>query len=72
MYFESLGSLLQMGGHGAYVWSTYGIGLLIIVYNIISPLWARKRILSQVLRQVRSSQSRVNIKDQDAQEVSVE
>ncbi len=58
MYFESLASLIHMDGHGVFVWAAYGIGVLIIAYNIISPLRARKRILSQVLRQVRSSRSR--------------
>ncbi|MGI9278976.1 MAG: heme exporter protein CcmD [Endozoicomonas sp.] len=58
MYFENLASLIHMEGHGVYVWSTYGIGLLIIAYNIISPLRARKRIVAQIQRQVRSNQSR--------------
>ncbi|WP_062269562.1 heme exporter protein CcmD [Endozoicomonas arenosclerae] len=58
MYFESFASLIHMDGHGMYVWPTYGIGLLIIAYNIISPLRARKRIVAQIQRQVRGSQSR--------------
>ncbi|WP_257276005.1 MULTISPECIES: heme exporter protein CcmD [unclassified Endozoicomonas] len=58
MYFENLASLIHMGGHGVYVWSAYGMGLLIIVYNIVSPLRFRERIVSQIQRQVRSSQSR--------------
>ncbi|WP_034837516.1 heme exporter protein CcmD [Endozoicomonas numazuensis] len=58
MYFDSLASLIHMDGHGIYVWSTYGIGLLIIAYNIVSPLRARKRIVAQIQRQVRSNQSR--------------
>ena len=52
MYFSSFASLLNMEGHGIYVWTAYGIGLLIIAYNIISPLCARRRIISQIRRQV--------------------
>jgi heme exporter protein D len=31
---------LQMGGHGAYVWSAYGITLAVLVGNV---WWARRR-----------------------------
>lgn len=56
MYFEDFASLVHMDGHGVYVWSTYAIGLLIIAYNVISPLLARRRITGQIRRQVRSQE----------------
>lgn len=33
MNFESLDALLAMGGHGLYVWLSYGVSLLVIVWN---------------------------------------
>lgn len=31
---------LRMGGYGAYVWSAYGITLIVLIFNI---WWARRR-----------------------------
>ena len=39
--FSNFNAILDMGGHGIYVWSVYLIGILIIV---ISFLIAKKRI----------------------------
>ena len=35
-----MSSFLAMGGYGAYVWSAYGITLLVLILNI---WWARRR-----------------------------
>lgn len=39
MYFESLEAFLQMGRHGPYVWSAYGITLFLIGLNV----WLARR-----------------------------
>lgn len=52
MYFENFSSLMHMDGHGLYVWSTYGIGLAVIAYNVVAPLLAGKRITGRIRRQV--------------------
>ena len=39
--FKNLNELLEMGGHGIYVWSVYLVGILIIS---ISFIIAKKRI----------------------------
>lgn len=38
MYFESIGDLWHMAGHGAFVWSAYGISALVLVSIIAQPL----------------------------------
>jgi heme exporter protein D len=38
---------LRMGGHGAYVWSAYGITLAVLVGNV---WWARRRHLNALER----------------------
>ena len=52
MYFEDLTSFIRMGGHGPYVWSAYALGLIVMAWNILAPLMARKRILTQLQRQI--------------------
>ena len=54
MMFENLTDFGWMGGHGPYVWSAYGVALLIIVYNLISALAHRRRVTE--LNQRRRSQ----------------
>lgn len=40
--FESLQALFEMGGHGLYVWLSYGIGAAVIIYNLMSASSANK------------------------------
>lgn len=48
MQFDSLAALLQMGGHGPYVWSAYGISLLVLLVNALLPGWRRAAFLREV------------------------
>ena len=38
MMFESLSAFMDMGGHGAFVWSAYGIALIVFGYNVVAPI----------------------------------
>ncbi|MBK6961426.1 MAG: heme exporter protein CcmD [Gammaproteobacteria bacterium] len=40
-----------MGGHGPYVWSAYGVALVVLVWLVVQPLRRRAAILKSV-RQV--------------------
>ncbi len=40
-----------MGGHGPYVWSAYGVALVVLVWLVVQPLHRRAAILKSV-RQV--------------------
>ncbi|MDF5805803.1 heme exporter protein CcmD [Pseudomonas aeruginosa] len=53
MSFESFGDFLAMGHHGPYVWSAYGIGLLVLAINVAEPLLARRRYLQEEARRLR-------------------
>lgn len=53
MYFETIENLIQMGGHGVYVWTCYLIALLVVGYNLVSPLLARKRAIDAVRCRIR-------------------
>ena len=38
-----MSEFFQMGGYGAYVWSAYGLSLVVLVLNVVA---ARKRHLN--------------------------
>ncbi len=47
MSFESFGDLLAMGGHGLYVWLSYGLTLAVVVLNVMAPIAGRRRYLRE-------------------------
>ncbi|MCW2267426.1 MAG: heme exporter protein CcmD [Pseudomonas sp.] len=53
MSFASFSDFLAMGHHGLYVWSAYGICLLVLAVNVASPLLARRRYLQEEARRLR-------------------
>ncbi len=57
MSFDSLGEFLAMGQHGLYVWSAYGICLVVVIWNLAVPLFARRRYLQEEARRLRREQS---------------
>ncbi|KEA64270.1 hypothetical protein ADIMK_1516 [Marinobacterium lacunae] len=52
MSFNSFSEFLSMGGHGLYVWLSYGLGVIIILGNLIAPLQAGKRLRAQLTRRL--------------------
>lgn len=59
MQFDSLDSFIAMGGHGFYVWLSFGIGLLVLCANIAAPIFKRKELLKALRKRVRR-ESRAN------------
>lgn len=53
MHFESLADFIAMGTHGPYVWLSYGLTTLIIVWNLLQPLLQRRRLLKQQAQRLR-------------------
>jgi heme exporter protein D len=52
----SLQEFLAMGGYGFYVWTSYGICLVVLVANVVIPVIQRKQFLrQQALKQKRQS-----------------
>ncbi|SJM94121.1 Heme exporter protein D [Crenothrix polyspora] len=50
----TLQEFFAMGGYGFYVWTSYGITLLVLVVNILIPIIQRKQFLrQQALKQKR-------------------
>jgi heme exporter protein D len=53
MYFDTFAEFLQMGKHGAYVWSSYGISALLIGLNILFAVVAQRNAREEVKRLAR-------------------
>jgi len=43
-----MSEFLHMGGYAAYVWSSYGIALLVLLANLIAPVMSRRKLLLQL------------------------
>ncbi len=53
MIFANIDELLHMGGHGLYVWVSYGVTVAGLVALVVLPLLARRRLLRDIARRVR-------------------
>ena len=47
MSFDSLADFVAMGGHGLYVWLAYGSTIVVVVANVLSLRFARRRYFRQ-------------------------
>lgn len=56
MYFDSLGAMLHMDGHGSYVWSAYLITLIVLAILLLAPRRRQRRILQQLDGELRQRQ----------------
>lgn len=56
MYFQSFADFLAMGHHGPYVWSAWGLTAAIVLWNILQPWRARRRLLREQAALLRREQ----------------
>ncbi len=54
---NSFDEFLAMGGYGFYVWTSYAIGFVVLVLNIIIPLMQRKQLLRELALKQKRAQS---------------
>ena len=64
MSFDSLSEFFAMGGHGLYVWLSYGAALLVVFFNTAWVRFARRRYL----REAADRTQRYSVAMQAAQE----
>ena len=58
----SLTEFLHMGGYAFYVWTSYGLALVVLVANLIAPMRHRKKLLADFARKARRERkSRENL-----------
>ncbi len=58
----------DMGGYAFFVWTSYGLTLLVIVANIVSPIMQRKKVISRIKRAIK----RENIEMANIEKTQVE
>lgn len=58
--FASFADFVAMAGHGPYVWISYGVSLLVMIYLVVSPMTRAKRQLRALARQPARPDGRKN------------
>ena len=49
----NLDEFFHMGGYAFYVWTSYGIALLVLLANVIGPLRQHRKLLTAIARTAR-------------------
>ena len=57
MYFDSFSAILQMGTHGVYVWSAYGISTLLVAGNLWLAYRGQRKVREELRRLARREQA---------------
>jgi heme exporter protein D len=52
MYFKTIAELVFMNGHGAYVWSAYGIGFAVLLALVWRPLARHAALCEEIKNQI--------------------
>lgn len=58
MAFDSFASFISMGGHGLYVWLSWGVSLLLLLAVVWHARIERRRLLVDLKRRVRREKVR--------------
>lgn len=53
MYFETFADFIAMGTHGPYVWSAYGLTILVVVLNLIAISRQRAHTLETIRQKLK-------------------
>lgn len=54
IYWNSFGDFLAMGGYGTYVWGSFGLTALVMVFEPIFVARNRKNTIARLKRQLRA------------------
>ena len=49
----NLNEFFHMGGYAFYVWTSYGIALVVLLLNVFGPLRQRRKLLNDIERAAR-------------------
>ncbi|KZZ44230.1 MAG: heme exporter protein CcmD [Saccharospirillaceae bacterium] len=64
MQFDSIAEFIAMGGHGFYVWLAYGLTAAIILFNVMAPVIARRKLIKEQSQRLRRERGRSAKKSQ--------
>lgn len=54
---QSFSDFIHMGGYAGYVWSSYGIALVVFVWSIASPHMQKRQLIKRIKRIVQNEQN---------------
>ncbi|MEN8205549.1 MAG: heme exporter protein CcmD [Pseudomonadota bacterium] len=54
----SFSEFLDMGGYALYVWSSYGLTLVILAVNVIGPLQLHRKLLTDIAHAARRARKK--------------
>ena len=49
----NLNEFFHMGGYAFYVWTSYGIALFVLLFNVVTPLRQHSKLLTAIARAAR-------------------
>jgi heme exporter protein D len=49
----TMGEFFHMGGYAFYVWTSYGLALIVLLVNVVAPLRQRRKLLADLGRRER-------------------
>jgi len=49
----TLTEFFHMGGYAFYVWTSYGLAMIVLLLNVILPIRQRKKLLNDIARTAR-------------------
>jgi heme exporter protein D len=49
----NLSEFFNMGGYAFYVWTSYGLALVVLMINLVEPRTRERRLLKSLARRVR-------------------
>ncbi len=52
-HFDTFADFLQMGKHGLYVWLSYGLSLIVFLYNILANSLERRQFFKDAKRRLK-------------------
>jgi len=62
----SLSEFFNMGGYAVFVWTSYGLTLVLLVWNWLMPYQQHKQNLRKLTRQYRSDKPRQETRENDS------
>lgn len=58
MQFDSVAAMINMQGHGPFVWSAYAITFVVLLWLVFSPMFKNRRFFVEQSMRLRREQVR--------------
>lgn len=49
----SMSEFFHMGGYAIYVWTSYALAMMVLIANLLSPYFRKKRLIREIARKAR-------------------